>query len=163
MRNLLIKYILIFLGSILLVNATGQNLHEPIIVKTINDETIKINGTKNLYVIYLWKIKVEKSINEIESLNQLAKKYEAENITFIAATSDNIDKQNEFLIETPFLYKQMASKEGKKLNKEFGNNKIMRIFPRHYILDKSGNIIKSAIGSCPTIHEIIEETLSEMK
>jgi len=47
--------------------------------------------------------------------------------------------------------------------KIFGNNGFVRYYPRHFIIDKNENIVTSAIGSCSTIHHLIESELTKLK
>lgn len=158
------KFRLLFLFcSIILTNVFGQKAIDPFSVKTINNDTIKIGGDDKLYVFYLWEIKVEEIINEISLLNKLAKEYQLEEVVFIAATNDKIEKVNGFLKENTFIYRQVAGKEGRKVNRIFGNNGFVRTYPQHIVIDGYGSVIELAKGSCSTIHEIIESKLKERK
>ena len=157
------KRIILAFCLILIFNIVwGQKRIEHFVTTTINNEQIKIGDNKNIFVFYLWETKSKISHNEIRALNELETKYESSNVIFIAATNDKLKKLKAFLNNTEFLYQQVCGKEGKKIMKLFNNNGLVRIFPRHFIIGKNGDLVTSAIGSCLTIHSLIETELNKL-
>lgn len=157
-KRIPITLILIFLFNIV----WGQEKIEHFVTTTINNEQIEILDNKNIFIFYLWETKSEASHKEIKYLNELATEYKDSTVIFIAATNDKLEKLNTFLNNTEFLFQQVCGKEGKKIMKIFGNNGMVRIFPRHFIVDKNGNIVKSLAGSCASLHDLIETELQNL-
>lgn len=139
----------------------GQKKIENFVTTTINNEQIEIGDNKNIIVLYLWETNSEVSHKEIKYLNELATKYKSSNVIFIAATNDKLKKLKTFLNNAEFLFQQVCGKEGKKIMKLFNNNGLVRFYPRHFIINKNGDIVTSGIGSCSTIHSLIEKELKK--
>lgn len=162
MNHIDFRPILITLFFLILINSIkGQEKIEHTQITTIDNKKIEIVDNRNILVFYLWETNSRVSHNEIKYLNNLVNKYKNENIIFIAATNDKRKKLETILNKTSFLFNHVYGKEGKKIMKLFNNNGIIRFYPRYFIVDSKGNIITSAIGSCTTIHSLLETELNK--
>lgn len=130
-------------------------------ITTMDNTQMEIGDNKHTSVFYLWDVQSEISEKEVKYLNELVDDYTSDEVIFIAATTDKCETVEAFLEKSEFKYTQVCGKEGKKIMKLLNNNGLVRTFPRHFIVDENGVIAKSAIGSCTTIHSLLEAELSE--
>ena len=143
------------------LNLSGQEKIEDTTIKTMSGKQIEIVDHQNIYLFYMWKTTSKVSHEDIKYLNDLVNTYKDRNIIFVAATTDKQKKLEKFLNTSDFLFNHVCGKEGKRTIKLFNANEIVRFYPRYYIVDKNGNIVTSAIGSCETIHSLIENELNK--
>jgi peroxiredoxin len=130
-------------------------------IATMDNSQLEIGDGQHTTVFYLWDVQSEISEKEVTHLNELVDDYTNDDVIFIAATADKCEEVDAFLEKSEFKYIQVCGKEGKKIMKLFNNNGLVRTFPKHFIVDENGVIAKSAIGSCTTIHSLLEAELSE--
>ncbi len=154
------KKVIFFAICIFLAQSTfAQQQFAPFTVQTLDGKAITIPNDETITVFCSWDIKTEEVLKEAETLNALVKKYEGQPIQFIAVNGAKEKKVRTYLDTHPFLYQQLGGKEGKRINKVLGNSGLVQTYPKHLVVDKEGRVVQSAVGSCTTVHELIEQAI----
>lgn len=149
-------YFLLF--GLLAYTAQAQKANLQMIIHTADGQTIEI-GRGKVTVICSWDIHAESVLNEFPTLNNLVEKYSNEGVQFLALCRSKNEKVAAFLKEHPLDYAHLSGKEAKSLEKRLGNGGMVRRYPSHFVIDVNGDQVESAVGSCDTIHLIIEKSL----
>ena len=94
----------------------------------------------NLYVLNFWFTNCSNCMTELRYLNKLVKKYEGENVHFIAVTFENKEKVTNFLKTKEFKYQQAISAI------EAISKFEVSLYPVNLLIDRSGKIIFKSTG-----------------
>lgn len=149
-------YFLLF--GLLAYTAQAQKSNLQITIQTADGQTVEI-GRGKVTVICSWDIHTESVINEFPTLNDLVEKYSDKGVQFLALCQSKKEKVTAFLKEHPLHYAHLSGKEAKSLEKRLGNGGMVRRYPSHFVINAKGEQVESAVGSCDTVHSIIEKSL----
>ena len=119
--------------------------------KELTSESLK----GQLLVANFWFTTCGPCIGEIPRLNQLARKF-AGQVRFLAFATDSAEQVRDFLKDREFNYEIVPS--SRPLARAFGVNG----YPRHYIIDREGNLIWKARGADPENVEKLEAMLERL-
>ncbi len=109
-------------------------------------------GSNKIIVINWWATSCLPCIEEIPILNELVKKYQNQNIEFIAIVWGKSNHSN-FIKKHPFKYLQGFTTN--ELTDLFGE-----IFPRHIVIDEENNILLNKLGGSKQIGKELEDIIS---
>lgn len=110
------------------------------------------DGLNKIIVINLWATSCVPCVEEIPVLNELVKKYQNQNIEFIAIVWDE-SKHSKFIEKHPFNYLQGFTT--RELTELFGE-----IFPRHIIVDKDSKILLNKLGGSKEIGKELDSIIT---
>jgi len=125
--------------------------------KTLTGETISSADLLGKpMVINFWFTSCAPCIQEIPALNALVKKYNANDVTFLAIASDTEKRVVNFLKRHPFNYAQLP--KGSSIANDFG----IRSYPTHVIIDRQGQIGYFASGFGEGSLEKLEKAITKV-
>ena len=111
-------------------------------------------GLNKIIVINWWATSCLPCIEEIPGLNELVKKYENDNIEFIAIVWDK-ENHSEFIKKHNFIFKQCF---GDKNTTEL----LGETFPRNLIIDNKGTIVYNKIGGIKDTYLELEKIIQKI-
>lgn len=125
------------------------------IIKVPTETGIWTNaGPNKIIVINWWATSCLPCLEEIPGLNELVKKYENDNIEFIAIVWDK-ENHSEFIKKHNFIFKQCF---GDKNTTEL----LGETFPRNLIIDNRGIIVYNKIGGIKNTYLELEKIIQKI-
>jgi thiol-disulfide isomerase/thioredoxin len=153
--------IYILLSAFIGCNRTGDKLTE-INTTLINGKSFTQSDYKNkILVINVWATWCGPCIAEISELNLLAEKYSGQQgVIFLAVSDEPNETIERFLSYRNFDYQHIAN--GKEITKNLHTG-IVSSIPKHFIVNKKGEITFQFNGTQPDIAKLLEEEIEKQK
>lgn len=124
---------------------------------TLAGEEISKQSTRGKIVLFnFWFTRCRPCIQEMPELNEMVKKFEREDIIFIAPTFDDSTQVNRFLDRFDFEYEVVAGV------KDFCLDLNIRSYPTHFVLNRDGIIEKVRIGYSVTTVQSLRKSLRKL-
>ncbi len=128
--------------------------------KTIRGNRIELDKLKGkVVVLNFWFVGCPPCRMEIPELNELTKEFAGKEVVFVGVALDEKADVEQFLVNTPFDYQQIAS--GRTIASQYG----IKGYPTHAVLDKTGKVVFQTMGLAPNtlfwLGQSIEEALAQ--
>lgn len=109
-----------------------------------------------IIVMNFWFIACKPCIKEMPELNELLKKYNREDVVFLAFGMDDYEKTSAFLKRKTFLYTIIPN------SKTVASAYNVTGFPSHIIIDQKSKITFSTVGLSPTTVSSIDTSIQKL-
>ncbi len=111
--------------------------------QSMDGKVYDLNGLQGkIVVLTFWSTKCAICHAEIPKLNRLADRYRGQDVVFLALTTENEAKIENYVRKTPFNFNHLANSFGVVLQyaDRDRNGNINIGFPAHFVLDQTGTV-----------------------
>lgn len=149
----------LFLSFILTASAFAQSnknskpLAETFIGTSLDGNPVDLAALKGKVVLVtFWSTKCPICSSEIPKLNQMAAKYNGQDVVFLALTTDNDSKVKQYIKKKPFNFNLLPNSFGillKYADKD-GDGNVTMGYPAHFLINQKGELELKNSGSGKT-------------
>jgi len=150
-----IKLLILFLA----VQSFAQNKYVKPDISSLVYESFKFNNYSDQIIVI--SIINPNDSDEIAHLDNLAKKYQASNVAFIAITDEANDSMVNSLKYQLTHYQYLAEKENERVFNKYQTG-VFKIFPLQIITNQEGDVLYEKKGNTKNIQHKISKRLNKL-